>query len=137
MSTHAKITAVVAVIERDGSVLVGRKRAEPGHVFDGTWHIPGGKVEGNETEEQALLREMEEETGLTISVDRFLGTRTDKTSGTVVRWYLCSPVFGKARAGSDLAELRFVPKTSVRDSCDPKAVALWPDEVTAYLDPRK
>jgi 8-oxo-dGTP pyrophosphatase MutT (NUDIX family) len=131
------ISAVVAVIEHNGMVLVGRKRAEPNHVFDGAWHIPGGKVERDETDEQALLREMNEETGLTISVRRFLGTRTDTTSGAIVRWYLCSPVSGEAGAGSDLEELRFVPRTSVRDVCDPKAVALWPNEVAAYLNPPK
>jgi 8-oxo-dGTP pyrophosphatase MutT (NUDIX family) len=129
------ISAIVAVIEQGGDILVGRKRAELNHVFDGAWHIPGGKVERNETDEQALHREMSEETGLTISVRRFLGTRTDTTSGTAVRWYLCSPVSGEACAGSDLEELRFVPRASVRDICDPKAIALWPNDVAAYLNP--
>lgn len=129
------ISAIVAVIEQDGMILVGRKRSEQGHVFDGAWHIPGGKVLSDETDEQALHREMNEETGLNISVRRFLGSKTDTTSGTVVRWYLCSPISGEARAGSDLERLRFVPRASVRDACDPKAVALWPKEVVEYLNP--
>jgi 8-oxo-dGTP diphosphatase len=130
-----RISAIVAIIEDDGMVLVVRKRAEPNHVFDDAWHVPGGKIDGNETDEQALLREMKEETGLNISIRRFLGTKTDTRNNVSVRWYLCTPISAKACAGSDLAELLFVPIASVRDVCDPKAVALWPDEVVQYFNP--
>ncbi len=32
------------------------------------WEIPGGRVEGNESDEEALIREFEEETGLEITI---------------------------------------------------------------------
>jgi 8-oxo-dGTP diphosphatase len=52
---------VSAVVIRDGRVLVGRRRGSHGC---GTWAFPGGKVEAGESPEQAVRRELTEETGL-------------------------------------------------------------------------
>lgn len=38
------------------------------------WELPGGTLEEGESHEQALLREVEEETGLEVAVERFVGT---------------------------------------------------------------
>lgn len=42
--------------------------------FKGWWEFPGGKIEENETREEALIREIKEELNTTISVDKFLTT---------------------------------------------------------------
>lgn len=42
-------------------------------------------------------------------------------------WHIAAE---EARAESDLEELGFVPRRSVRDTCAPKAVAIWPREIT-------
>ena len=52
-----------ALIERDGSVLLGRRRDDPGA---GLWDLPGGFVEEFEHPLDALRRELREETGLEI-----------------------------------------------------------------------
>lgn len=58
-----KLTVMCMVYKRDGSFLVENrlKKDWPGITF------PGGHVEDNETIEEAVIREMKEETGLTIS----------------------------------------------------------------------
>ena len=53
------IRVVAAVIERDGRVLIGRRKPEQSHPLQ--WEFPGGKVEPGETPEQALARELAEE----------------------------------------------------------------------------
>jgi uncharacterized protein (TIGR00730 family) len=50
-----------AVVVRDGQVLLGLRRGTHG---PGTWSFPGGKVDAGEAPEQAVVRELEEETGL-------------------------------------------------------------------------
>jgi 8-oxo-dGTP diphosphatase len=56
------VQVVAAVIERDGRILVGQRKATQVHPLK--WEFPGGKVEPGETPEQALARELEEELGI-------------------------------------------------------------------------
>jgi len=54
---------VGGVIVRDGMILLGKRRNEPGK---GKWSIPGGLVELGESVEQTVIREVKEETGLDV-----------------------------------------------------------------------
>ncbi len=56
----------IAVIVRDGMVLISKRRV--GDSFGGFWEFPGGKLEVGETLEQGLIREIQEELGISISV---------------------------------------------------------------------
>lgn len=53
---------VAALIERNGSLLIGQRRR--GDRFALKWEFPGGKVGPRETLEQALVRELREELGV-------------------------------------------------------------------------
>jgi mutator protein MutT len=61
---------VAAVIEKDGKVLVARRK--PGLVAGGLWEFPGGKLEDGETPERCLERELEEELGVSARVGDLL-----------------------------------------------------------------
>jgi A/G-specific adenine glycosylase len=67
-----KIEAVVAVIERDGKLLV-QKRPSAG-LLAGLWEFPGGKREPGESLEEALAREVREELGVEVRKARLLVT---------------------------------------------------------------
>ena len=60
-----RIVVVAAVIERDGRFLIAR-RLEGTHLA-GYWEFPGGKVHDDETQEDALQREISEELNTGIS----------------------------------------------------------------------
>lgn len=124
--------AVVAIIEYDGQVLVGKK-INSNHFLSNAWHIPGGKLELNENEEQALVREMREESGIDIKVDRFLDERVTPDAQVRARWYLCSPLTHDLRAGDDLVEVKYVLKSDILKVCDQKAISLWPSRVIEYF----
>ena len=64
--------AVSAAIIRDGRVLVTQRARGPGI---GIWSMPGGVVEAGETLTEALLREIREETALTIEPVALAGYR--------------------------------------------------------------
>jgi 8-oxo-dGTP diphosphatase len=59
-----------AVIERDGKVLIARRRKEADS--GGSWEFPGGRLEKGETPEKAVEREIAEELGVRIRVGRRL-----------------------------------------------------------------
>lgn len=66
------LLTVDAIIEIDGGiVLIKRKNPPPG------WAIPGGFVDYGETLEEAVCREMKEETGLEINIVRQFHTYSD------------------------------------------------------------
>ncbi len=64
------VDVTIAVIVRDGRILVTR-RMEGVHL-PGLWEFPGGKRDPGETIEECLLREIEEELGATVEVERLL-----------------------------------------------------------------
>ena len=59
-----------AAIVRDGRVLAARRTAPASAA--GRWEFPGGKVEPGETDAASLVREVDEELGVHIEVDRWL-----------------------------------------------------------------
>ena len=64
------IVGVGVLVKRADRVLLVRRRFDPGR---GKWSIPGGLVELGETVRDAALREVYEETGLNVRLDRLLG----------------------------------------------------------------
>ncbi|MEK7459253.1 MAG: NUDIX domain-containing protein [Patescibacteria group bacterium] len=59
--------AAHAFIQKDGKFLVTKRMATDGYM-PGVWDLPGGTVEAGETVEEALVREVTEETGLTVCI---------------------------------------------------------------------
>lgn len=61
-----KINVVAAAIIIDGRILVARRSEGLSH--GGLWELPGGKVESQESDQEALIREIKEELNLDIFV---------------------------------------------------------------------
>ncbi|HUG65476.1 MAG TPA: NUDIX hydrolase [Gaiellaceae bacterium] len=75
------------------------------------WSFPKGKLEPGESEEDAALREVEEETGLRCALDRELATTAygDGRGRTkTVRYWLMTPVGGAVEAANEVDDARFV-----------------------------
>lgn len=67
---HVLPKVVAAVIERDGKILVARRRKDIR--FGGLWEFPGGKLEAGEDPEKGLERELAEEFSVQVRVEGLL-----------------------------------------------------------------
>lgn len=66
-----KQVALAMILRKDKLLIIERKDENP--MWDHKWEFPGGKVNSGETHDQAVKREILEETGLTINETQFLG----------------------------------------------------------------
>ena len=66
------IEVVAAVIVKDNKVFCCKRG--PGRYLEGYYEFPGGKIELNETKEEALIREIKEELNIDISIDSYITT---------------------------------------------------------------
>jgi ADP-ribose pyrophosphatase YjhB (NUDIX family) len=102
------IPAAVALVVKGRKILLGRRAAAP---YAGTWDLPGGFLEGDETPEVALRRELKEELGVGIRSARFLGF-FHETYGPggfpiLVAVYRVMLTGGRLVTASDVSELRW------------------------------
>jgi 8-oxo-dGTP pyrophosphatase MutT (NUDIX family) len=94
-----RTTRYQAAIVRDGRVLLIQHRVHATGI--GHWLLPGGGRENGEAEEQCVVREVREETGLEVAVERLLfaaavpGDRVYDERKT----YLCRVIAGEASPG--------------------------------------
>jgi 8-oxo-dGTP diphosphatase len=113
-----RIRCVGAVIFDDaGRLLLVRRAHEPGR---GRWSVPGGRVEAGETDAQAVIREVAEETGLVVEIVQLLGqVQRHAPDGGIfdIYDYGCRPAGGTLRPGDDADDARW---------CDAHTLATLP-----------
>ncbi|MBC7110388.1 MAG: 8-oxo-dGTP diphosphatase [Archaeoglobi archaeon] len=104
------LLAVDGVLIEEGRVLLVRRLKEP---FKGMWALPGGFVEVGETVEDAVKREVREETGLEVEVEKLVGVYSDPERdprGHVVSVaFLLRRTGGELSAGDDAERVAFHP----------------------------
>ncbi len=88
--------------DADGRLLLIRRRNEPGR---GLWSVPGGRVEAGESDADAVVREMAEETGLVVRPGALIGRV--RRGPFAIADYRCSVVGGTLRPGDDATAARW------------------------------
>ena len=95
MEQSNKIVVVVkGIVVNEGHVLIVQ-RAAADEIGSGTWECVGGKLEFGEDLEASLIREIYEEAGLTVTINRILYATTFNTNPfrqVVLLTYLCESV---------------------------------------------
>ncbi|MEU4212754.1 NUDIX domain-containing protein [Streptomyces sp. NPDC026206] len=101
------VSVAGAVVRHDGRVLAIR-RADNGH-----WELPGGVLEIDETPEDGARREVLEETGIEVSVDRLTGVYKNMARGIVALVFRCRPVGGTERVSGESAAVSWLTPEEV------------------------
>jgi ADP-ribose pyrophosphatase YjhB (NUDIX family) len=95
--------SVIAIIPLDEGVVMVRRAIDPGY---GLWVVPGGFVDLGEVVEEALVREAQEETHLTVRPLRLLNIYSYANHPTVIAAYVAEYVSGELAAGDETLEAR-------------------------------
>jgi mutator protein MutT len=114
------IVGVGAIVLSEGKILLEKRKNEPGK---GKWSIPGGVVDLGESPEQAVIREVEEETCLEVDTPRLIDVVSDVSLDEngkvkyhfVIIDYLVTVKRGELKAASDAAALKWVPFNEVEE----------------------
>ncbi len=87
-----------AIIRQDHILVIQHREHSSGRSY---WLLPGGGLEPGESEEDCVQREMWEETGLQVRVDRLLldEPALDDPTYRRMKTYLCTPLAGEAQPG--------------------------------------
>jgi ADP-ribose pyrophosphatase YjhB (NUDIX family) len=111
---------VGALIFEGDSILLVERAGEP---LKGYWSLPGGLVETGELIEDAVRREVREETGLLVELlsrfDIFERIMRDAEGRAEYHYvlvdYICRVVGGAPRAGDDVSRLEWVKRPELRN----------------------
>ncbi|MBC3190213.1 NUDIX domain-containing protein [Pseudonocardia sp. C8] len=98
------------LFDPDGRLLLVRRANDPGR---GLWSVPGGRVEPGEDDHAAVVRELAEETGLTVRPGRLVGVV--HRGPYRIADYLCAVAPGSAAVpcpGDDADDARFVDRAA-------------------------
>jgi 8-oxo-dGTP diphosphatase len=98
MDTDRTTRYQAAIIVDDHILLVRQRITSSEYEW---WNIPGGGREGDESEEQCIIREVKEETDIDVKVEGLLidGPSHPHSGYQRFRTYLCTPVGGEAQPG--------------------------------------
>ncbi|MCJ2513330.1 MAG: NUDIX hydrolase [Candidatus Thermoplasmatota archaeon] len=111
-----KIT-VDGIIKKGNEILLIRRRNIP---FKNSWALPGGYLEYNEKTEDAVIREIFEETGLFTEIINLIGVysdpKRDPRGHTVSIIYELRIIKGKLESGDDATDVNFFNLNNLPDN---------------------
>lgn len=109
-----RVRVVQAVVRGEGGVLLSERRELRG------WELPGGAVRPGEADEDALRREVREETGLEIAIERLVGEyERSGFRAHVARVYACHAVGGALRPSREAPRHGWFPVEALPDAIFP------------------
>jgi 8-oxo-dGTP diphosphatase len=107
---------VDGIVLKDGKILLIKRKNQP---FENMWALPGGFVDYGEKTENAVIREMFEETGLKTEINHLVGVYSDPNRDprghTVSVVYLLDVCNGELKGGDDALEAKFFDLNNLPD----------------------
>jgi 8-oxo-dGTP diphosphatase len=109
-----RIGVYALIFDDEGRVLLGHRRD-----ID-WWNLPGGGMEAGETVDEAICREVREETGLEVKVERLVGVYSKPQKQEVVLTFLCQVIGGTLHPTEETRESRYFAPGSLPSNTLPK-----------------
>lgn len=81
---------------------------------NGEWQLPGGVLELNEKIEDGVVREVLEETGITVRALKLTGVYNNMVKGVVALVFLCEAVSGETKTSSESKSVEWIPRNKIQ-----------------------
>lgn len=111
-----RVRCVGAIVhDAEGRLLLIRRGRPPA---EGRWSLPGGRVEAEESDAEAVVRELSEETGLRVEPGRLIGSVERPGPGGVtydIHDYAALVTGGTLRPGDDASDARWTTPAELRE----------------------
>src|SRR3954466_14915353 len=107
------VSVAGVVVDEAGRVLIVQRRD------NGRWEAPGGILERDETFEQGVAREVTEDTGVIVEVERLPGVYKNTTRAIVALVYRGPPLAGTARPPSESVAVDWITPGDVHTRMTP------------------
>lgn len=120
-----KVAVGVLVADERGRLLLVRRNHDPAR---GRWAFPSGFVDAGEVLEDAAVREVFEETGVRVRLDRLLGAWSASGDAVVFLAYAGTWLDGEAQPGPEASELAWFEVDALPPLAfdhDPEIVEAW------------
>ncbi len=105
-SKYPSLTVDAVITDENSKIILIKRKNSP---FRGSWALPGGFVEYGETVEEAVLREVKEETGIVIEILGLLGVYSDPgrdpRGHTITVCFLALKKDGNLKADTDAQDV--------------------------------
>lgn len=82
---------------------------------NGTWELPGGVLELQETPQEGVRREVLEETGIEVDVSELTGIYKNMTRGVVALVFRCHPSGGAERTSAESTAVDWLTPEEIRE----------------------
>lgn len=103
---------VIGIVNKNGQLLMIKRAKQEGNLI---WGFPGGKVEKNETLEDACIREIYEETGINARIISCIGERVHPDTQTSITYFLCKYISGEPTIfnSNEILEVEYKNKENI------------------------
>lgn len=110
---HNPVPAAGVVIEKDGKILLVKRKFEP---YKGDWCLPAGFMEYDESPEQCAIRETKEELNVDVELKGLYGVysgKDDPRTHAVLVMYRAKITGGELKPGDDAEEIQYFAKNEI------------------------
>ncbi len=110
------IGAFAIIFDENGQVLLSHRRDMD------AWNLPGGGVESRELPSEAVIREVREETGLEVVIERLVGVYGKVDKDELVFAFVCRVVGGQLALSDEADQHRYFAPDRIPPNTPPKQV---------------
>jgi 8-oxo-dGTP diphosphatase len=120
MKDSNKVTVAIIQDNQGKYLFIKRTLYKDLGEYQDAWYPPTGHMKGNETQEEALVRELKEELNLDIKPVELLTEWEQDIPGETAYWWKCEVVGGEIKPNYEISDYKYFSKEEIKN------IKIWP-----------